>query len=294
MSDPLVDYVNKAFVHGRDDQGGEGVNGRQVDNDSALARAKVAADLLKASPLIDRSQNPVRPPGAPAAPAVSQRGARNAGSAVPPAASVDATTLANLHRHEGDAENVRPYFHSHPHDRDVRHDPGDPEQSLDDRDHLNDPRHVEARRWYGAKSAGADTGDKIMAVASVIGELGDRVEDRDFEIRKAAETMYREDQALLAGLLQRQARSTIRKSATLKRDRPGMGRPARLGSAPASSDRIAELVKAAEISNDMAESHPDLYVRQAAKERVKAIAAELRDLVGLDDDTIIRKFAERL
>lgn len=271
----------------------------QADNSKAFsypAEGDVAG--RKSSPLIDRSQNPVRPPGAPAAPPVPQRGARSTGLPVPQPGEVDATTLANLHRHEGDSENVQPYFHSHPHDRDVRHDPGDPEQSLDDPDHLNDLRHVEARRWYGAKFAGADTGAKILAVASVVGDLSAHLEDRDFEIRKAAETMYQEDRALLAGLLQKQARSTVRKSAQFKRDRPGTGRPERLRSAPVRSDaaqgKVAEIVKEAKYWQEYAETCRDFHERQYANERVKAAAAELRNLVGLDDDAIIRKFAERL
>ncbi len=138
----------------------------------------------KSSPLINRSQSPVRLPGAPAAP-VPTRGARSTGTPldVAPSSTVASLDQQHIHHHEGTKENVRPYWHNHAHDHAISHDPDDPNDVVDHdrRDHIGDPRHVAALRGFGgweSKSAGTSPADAIKAIQAdslkVQGEITNR------------------------------------------------------------------------------------------------------------------------
>lgn len=89
---------------------------------------------------------------------------------------------------------------------------------------------------------------------------------------------------LVEGILRKVAQSTSHKLATV--DTPKGAGPGQ--------QRISELVKEAKFWQEQAANSRDFHGRQLAGEKVAAIAAELRGVVGLDDETIIRKFAERL
>jgi hypothetical protein len=132
---------------------------------------QLLASHHKASPLIDRSANRVRPPSKPpSTQPLTATGARGVGQQdVAPSSGVDSMDIPHVHRHEGTAEKVRAYFHAHPHSHAVAHDPDDPNDVVDHdrRDHLSDPRHQAALRGFGgweSKSAGTSPADAIKAV----------------------------------------------------------------------------------------------------------------------------------
>jgi hypothetical protein len=224
------------------------------------------ADGRKTSPLIDRTQSPVRVPGAPAVRPIASTGARSVGDAqdVAPASSVSGMpSHYHLHSH---ADGLGGYYqHEHSHSHDVRHSPSD-EMDANLHEHHS-----------------AD--NKAARLQQIANELMDHP---DPLIRRGAHEMA----AKAAEISPRAAARAIQKFAATKAATAARSAEVRSRVEPA-PDRIAELVTTAEWHKKAAaDPRNDFYLAQAHRDRYKAIADELRQLAGLDDDAVIEKFAK--
>jgi hypothetical protein len=252
---------------------------RQLLDKSLSADEREDVEVVKgakSSPLIDQIASRMRAPGAPLPAPLTGVGAGGVGHQdVLPSSTVDSVGIAELHRHEGDAEGVRPYFHAHPHDHQVRHEPDDEQVTHDDRKHIGDPRHVAATRWYGAKSAGAGVVDKLQALAADSRSLRGFAEDRDFNIRKMAQQRLEENSALGHAL----ADAALGEHVVHKAAQPvNLLRPSvAVRKGPSGLDpAILALLKDREALRPLLE-HPDFNVRSVAKERMDANLAKIEE-----------------
>jgi len=335
MSDPLVDHVRRKHLIKKrafEDSDLRERFEQQFEPGDEVEVVKSA----KSSPLIDRSENPVRPPGAPPNQPLSGSG-RTTGSPIPPAGGVDSSEHSHDHTHVGSAsdsfEAARwgAYRHSHPHDHAVRRNPDD--RSVETHDNA---AHFAIHRAMVQKTA------QLRKMAK---------EHPDAQVRRGAQQLLKGkvdppaqvghvSGAGVSKMLEINARLTeLQAKASIE---PGQAATPAPGAPPASRgvtspsggsagycpnrscscggcgpsctgdccvactmaddlDRretmhfsaVAELVKEAQHWQRYADESRDFHGREYAREKVKAIAARLRNSIGLDDETIIRKFAER-
>jgi len=271
-------------------------------HDDPLLDHLEAERAKKGSPLIDEIANRTRVPGAPPTQPLSGSG-RDTGSPVPPAGGVASREHSHDHTHRGLA--VDPfgaarwggYTHSHPHDHAVRRNPDD--GSVESHDNA---AHFAVHQAMTQKAA------TLRKMAE---------EHPDAEVRRGARELLQSKGSIESG----QASSPVPGAPPASR---GVTSPsgASAGYCPNRScscggcgpsctgdccmactmgdeldrrETMHELVKEAQHWQETAETYTGeggFYVRQHAKEKVKALTAEIRKALGLDDDeTLIRKLA---
>ncbi len=262
---------------------------------------QLLADVRKASPLIDQIANRARLSGAPATQPLTATSAAGIGNQdVFPGGTVDDVEHMHVHRHDGEAEKVRPYFHNHPHDHAISHDPDDPNdtENHDSRAHLGDSRHVLALRGFGgweAKSAGATPADALKAVrADSVKVLGYETE-RGVSLTAIKERLA-ENAAAIRHLsmsvelaeLRKAARDTTTKSASVNpRVRQLIAEQRELGAITADAGGIATRA---------AKHHgvPVADLQRAAHSRIRKNAQAIRAIAGGEVDwngRLVRKGA---
>jgi hypothetical protein len=256
-----------------------------------------SAGITKGSPLMDQGASRTRagtPPRTQPLTAASASGYDPLD--VTPASPVDGVDIPHVHRHEGTAEKVRPYFHAHPHRHAVAHDPDDPNDVVDhDRaDHLSDPRHVAALRGFGgweAKSAGSTAKDALRAVqgdsAKVLGYVTARHVPLDMinaRLANNAEHIRALSMSAEVAALRKTAPSTRNKRAPAQTiPVVNKARAALQNQMAASQKPILDLAKKhAELWR--LRDHPDSTIRRGALEALEAneaeMAAEIQKLSG--------------